>query len=314
MKISSIVPSYKRPDDLKRCLLAFDRQTRLPDELIVVVRDTDDTTRSLLDDVLLERIQLTVALVVESGVIAAMNRGIEVSSGEIITFTDDDAEPYPDWLETIESHYLEDDKVGAVGGKDQVYVGGKPLEGTVADVGRVSWFGRATGNHHLGTGAAREVDVLKGVNMSFRKSAMKEPRFDKRLRGSGAQVHFEMAATLPMRKSGWKIIYNPQLLVNHYPAQRFDEDQRNQFDQIAWVNEVHNETVALLEYLNPASAAAYHIWSTLVGTRRSLGIVQFLRLFPNEGKLACLKYIASTKGRRLGQRMIQKTSCSLSLD
>lgn len=304
MKISSIVPTYKRPEDLARCLAAFDRQVRLPDELIVVVRNTDTVTHDLLNTIELERVQPKTALVEAGGVIAAMNRGIEFSSGEIITFTDDDAEPYPDWLEAIEAHYANDSTVGAVGGKDCVYINGELLGGDAQDVGCVSWFGRAIGNHHIGSGTAREVDVLKGVNMSFRKNAMKVPKFDERMKGSGAQVHFEMAATLPMRKAGWKVIYDPQILVNHYPAQRFDEDQRNQFNELAWVNEVHNETLAILEYLEPIGLWAHSIWSELIGTRRSLGLLQFLRLLPKERKLARLKYFASIKGRVLGRQTL----------
>lgn len=307
MRISSIVPTYKRPDDLIRCLRAFDRQVRSPDELIVVVRDTDQETLACLEEMTLEKVQPTVALVKQPGVIAAMDRGIEVSSGEIITFTDDDAEPYPNWLESIESHYLQDPKVGAVGGKDRVYINGKLLDGAARDVGRVSWFGRAVGNHHLGVGSAREVDVLKGVNMSFRRSAMVAPHFDERMRGSGAQVHFEMAATLPIKKAGWKVVYDPQILVNHYPAQRFDEDQRNQFNEIAWVNEVHNETLSILEYLGPVRLCAYSVWSELIGTQRSLGLLQFLRLLPRDRKLAQLKYSASIKGRQLGRQTLAKT-------
>jgi len=33
--------------------------------------------------------------------------------------------------------------------------------------------------------------------------------------------------------AGWKLIYDPRVAVDHYPAQRFDEDQRNKFNQIA---------------------------------------------------------------------------------
>ncbi|WP_455777492.1 glycosyltransferase family 2 protein, partial [Burkholderia stabilis] len=44
MKISVLVPTYRRPADLARCLLALQRQHRLPDEVIVVARPEDDAT------------------------------------------------------------------------------------------------------------------------------------------------------------------------------------------------------------------------------------------------------------------------------
>ena len=38
-------------------------------------------------------------------------------------------------------------------------------------VGRVQWWGRRMGNHHLGAIAPVEVEWLKGANMSFRREA-----------------------------------------------------------------------------------------------------------------------------------------------
>lgn len=50
MKISVLVPTYRRPADLARCLLALQRQQRLPDEVIVVARPEDDATHERLAD------------------------------------------------------------------------------------------------------------------------------------------------------------------------------------------------------------------------------------------------------------------------
>ena len=69
-----------------------------------------------------------------------------------------------------------------------MYYGTELAEGSRAVVGKLAWFGRLTGNHHLGVGGGREVDVLKGVNMSFRREAIADLRFDQRMRGSGAKV------------------------------------------------------------------------------------------------------------------------------
>ena len=42
------------------------------------------------------------------------------------------------------------------------------------------------------------------------------------------------------------------------------------------------------------------IWSILVGTRQSFGLVQWLRFFPKEGKMASKKWIVSMQGRWQG--------------
>jgi cellulose synthase/poly-beta-1,6-N-acetylglucosamine synthase-like glycosyltransferase len=236
-----------------------------------------------------------------SGVIAAMNMGVNAASGEIISFTDDDAAPHADWLARIEAYFLSDSSLGGVGGRDWQYQGTQlRFNGASKVVGRVQWFGRVIGNHHLGVGKPQEVDVLKGVNMSYRMAAIKSLGFDERLLGTGAQVHFEIMLCLTLKRTGWKLIYDPALAVDHYPAQRFDEYQRDKFQEIAWINRVHNETLALLDYLPPTRRTVFLVWAILVGTRRAPGFVQCLRLLPSQDNLATQKWLASIQGRRQG--------------
>jgi len=299
-KITVIIPTYRRPQDLARCLQALQKQTRQPDRVVVVVRDTDAQTWTFLERLSPEQIPLFTATVKVPGVVAAMNTGLDAAFGDIVVFTDDDAAPHIDWLERIEAHLISDQRIGAVGGRDWVYQGEKLLDGAQQVVGQLQWFGRVIGNHHLGIGEAREVDVLKGVNMSFRRSAIAGLRFSQLMRGTGAQVHFELAFCLALKRSGWKLIYDPKVAVNHYPAQRFDEDQRNKFNDIAFINAVHNETLALLEYLSPVQRVVFGVWAILVGTRDALGFVQCLRLSKSEGTLAGRKWLASMHGRWQG--------------
>ncbi len=297
LTISVVIPSYRRPKDLARCLNALKKQKRPADEILVVVRDTDTETWTFVQTLNPEFLTLRTATVSVSGVVAAMNAGMDAACGDIIAFTDDDAAPHTDWLERIEAHFLSDTNIGGVGGRDWVYHGTHLEEGEREIVGQVQWFGRVIGEHHLGVEEAREVDVLKGVNMSFRGSAIGQMHFDPRMRGTGAQVHFERAFSLSLKRAGWKLIYDPRVAVDHYPAQRFDEDQRNRFNDIALINAVHNETLVLLERLPPAQRTAFPIWATLVGTRDSLGFLQGLRFLPKEGALAGQKLLASLRGR-----------------
>ena len=48
ISITVIVPTYRRPCDLARCLEALNHQERSVDEAIVVVRDTDSQTWDFL--------------------------------------------------------------------------------------------------------------------------------------------------------------------------------------------------------------------------------------------------------------------------
>lgn len=300
MLITVLVPTYRRPLDLLRCLKALAQQTRPVDQVIVTIRNTDVETWKSLKAIDQLELPLQTVEVVKPGVVAAMNAGLTVLEGDILAITDDDAVPHPDWIEQIEQHFLVDDQVSGVGGRDYVYHGDVLEDGAALEVGTVSWFGRATGNHHIGIGEAREVDVLKGVNMSFRKTAIHNLKFDERMKGTGAQVHFEMAFCLALKKKGWKLIYDPKIAVDHYPATRFDEDKRQVFNATAYENMAHNKTLALLENLPPLNRAIFLFWSFLVGTRQTFGIVQAFRFLTFEKETAVKKLYASFRGNYKG--------------
>jgi len=305
MLMTVLVPTYRRPQDLERCLSALEQQVRPADEILVTVRDTDMDTWTFLKTFNPTFLPLKVLRVTVPGVIAAMNLGFETATGDIISVTDDDAVPHSDWLQRIEAHFLSNDRLGGLGGRDWMYINSKLQDASTQPgasniVGQVQWFGRMIGNHHIGEGEPRTADILKGVNMSFRRAALAGLRCDERMRGTGAQVHFEVALSLSVRRNGWELIYDPAIAVDHYPAQRFDEDQRNNFNAIAWANKAHNETVGLLDHLSLPRKIIYLAWAFLVGTRDILGFVQLCRFLPVEKDLAFRKWLASTQGRWQG--------------
>lgn len=308
MKISVVIPSYRRSQDLARCLAALKEQIRPVDELWIIIRDTDEETWQFLEYFERESLRLLTATVTVTGVVAAMNIGLDSATGDIVAFTDDDAAPHPDWLQRIEAYYLEDEKVAGVGGRDWVYHGAKLEDGAKPVVGKLQWFGRLIGNHHIGLGEGREVDVLKGVNMSFRRSSIQDLHFDQRMRGTGAQVHFEVMFCLKLKKNGWKLIYDSQIGVDHFRGERFDEDQRDMFNQTALQNAVHNETLSLLEYLSPIHRLVFLVWAIVIGTRDARGLLQWMRFLPKEGKLlSSQKLWASWRGRWQGWQTWQKS-------
>ncbi|MDD1414456.1 glycosyltransferase family 2 protein [Dolichospermum sp. ST_con] len=306
MRNTVLIPTYRRPQDLARCLKALQQQTKSVDQAIIVVRDTDTATQQFLNQFLSHILPLQIVTVTQPGVVAALNAGLTQVQGDIVSIPDDDAAPHPDWLAKINTHFSVNRAIGGVGGRDWVYQGDKLENGSRPIVGKLQWCGRVIGNHHLGVGVPREVDVLKGVNMSFRTQAIGKLRFDDRMQGTGAQVHFEMSFTLTLKRAGWTMIYDPSIAVDHYPAQRFDEDQRHNFNDTALINLVHNETLVLLEHLSPLRQAVFLSWSVLIGTRESLGICQWLRLFPQQRQLASKKLHASLQGRWLGYQQYRK--------
>ncbi len=303
MTISVLVPTYRRPRELARCLEALKKQLRPADEVIVVVRDSDEETRQFLRDYQHQPLPLKTATVGETGVIAAMNVGLGAAHGEVIALTDDDAAPLPDWLERIEAHFLSDDGIGGVGGNDIIGF----LRGASTDVGKLRWWGRISGNHHIGVGEPREVDVLKGVNCAYRAAPLRKRGFDTRMRGEGAQVHWELSLGLSLKREGWKLIYDPSVTVEHFPAQRHDKDQRV-FSSAAHFDIVHNETLVLLEHFSRPQRVVFLIWAIVTGTGGAPGLLQLLRLMAKRDTKALQKFLASYSGRIAGLRSFLRES------
>ena len=309
MKLSVIVPTYRRPQDLARCLQAFEAQLRPADELLITVRDTDQLTWKFLETYLpISTLPLKILTVKKPGVIAAMNAGILTTQGDIISVTDDDAAPHSDWLQRIEAHFTANEHLGGLGGRDWNYINGQLQDashgaGTSIVVGKIQWFGRMIGNHDIGSGEARPVDILKGVNMSFRRTALEGIACDSRLLGQGAQVHFEAALSLAVKHRNWELIYDPNVAVDHFPSQRFDEDKRDAaFSYSASKNIAHNETLILLEHLAAIQRLVYLCWAIFIGTRGTPGFLQVVRLFPKEGEEIFQKWHSSLVGRWAGYR------------
>jgi cellulose synthase/poly-beta-1,6-N-acetylglucosamine synthase-like glycosyltransferase len=296
--ISVLVPSWRRPDALERCLRALAAQSVAPLEIVVGLRD-DDTESVRRIDGLRDSLGVTLRSVTTRapGVVASMNTALAACGGDIVALTDDDTEPHRDWLARIDRAF-DDPRVGGVGGRDW-----QPNERTDrTDVERVQWFGRTIGNHHLGAGPARSVDILKGANAAFRRRLLTPIGFDTRLTGGGAQMFWELAVCLPIRRAGWLLIYDPAIAVDHHVAVRHDDDQRHRgfFAAGPQRDAVHNETLVLLEHQRGFARVAFLLWAFLVGTRIEPGLAQLPRLITAGDAHAVARWRATFDGRRLG--------------
>lgn len=299
VSISVVIPTYRRPEALTRCLDALARQDKVADEILVVVRPEDAASRDCIrgapevGSVGLVPVDVAAG---RPGFVAALNAGLAASSGDIVCFTDDDAEPRPDWIARI-SACLADASIGAVGGRDWVYHGDRLEQGEETVVGTVSWWGRTIGRHHLGVGGARDVEVLKGVNLSGRGDLLRSIGFDSRLLGTATEHHSELGLCLAVRRMGYRVVYDPAIAVDHRPRPRAVEAREFGPRQVR--DATHNETLALLEHLSPAGQVAHLLWSTMVGSRGAPGLAQSARLLITSGnpQLALLR--ANLQGRRL---------------
>jgi len=103
LRVSVVVPTYRRPDLLERCLRALQGQTLAPDEYEIIVCDDgpSEDARTVVCNAAamsggpaIHYLEITET----QGPAAARNRGWEHASAPIIAFTDDDTVPDPAWL------------------------------------------------------------------------------------------------------------------------------------------------------------------------------------------------------------------------
>ncbi len=304
-RVSVLVPSYRRADALQRCLAALGAQSRLPDDIVVGIRTGDDATVAVVNAARAAGLPVRVAFTPTVGVIAAMQAALDASTGDVVALTDDDARPRADWIAGMLAHFASAADIGGVGGRDW-----QPWErGNAPRVGIAQWFGRVIGNHHLGHGPPRDVDVLKGVNCAFRGPLLRAIGFDVRLRGAGAQMHWELGVCLPLRRAGWRLVYDPQVAVDHDIAPRHDADtiHRGVFAEAPLRDAVHNDTVGLLEGRGAVASAVVLLWAFLIGSVDGPGVAQCLRRLLLGDGIVVRAWRAAFAGRLAGAATAWRT-------
>jgi glycosyltransferase involved in cell wall biosynthesis len=108
-KVSVVVPTYKRPELLVKCLIALSKQDLAKNdfEIVVVSDGPDDATRNMMHNV--NHISLPfvqyITLNKNSGPASARNAGWRKANGNLVAFTDDDCTPSPGWLSALWNAY-----------------------------------------------------------------------------------------------------------------------------------------------------------------------------------------------------------------
>lgn len=105
LRVSVVVPTYKRPDLLRRCLEALQRQTLGAGGYEIIV--CDDGPSEHAREVVRDRVAAMpggpavhyLAISATQGPAAARNQGWRTARAPIVAFTDDDTVPDPRWLD-----------------------------------------------------------------------------------------------------------------------------------------------------------------------------------------------------------------------
>jgi glycosyltransferase involved in cell wall biosynthesis len=156
--ISVIVPSLNDAEYLAACLDALARQSRAPDEVIVVDNGSADATADVA--------RAAGARVVDEptrGIWPATAAGFDAASGDLLARLDADSIPAPDWLAQIEGRMSQADRPTVVTGTG-VFYGGTALR---------QWIARHLyiGGYFVWIGALLGHPPIFGSNYAIRRDA-----------------------------------------------------------------------------------------------------------------------------------------------
>jgi len=274
--LSVVIPTYQRPTWIRRAVRSL-VQTRAPDEVIAVARDTDGPTHEAIAALQAEGLpfKLRRELVSEPGFMPPVKAGVAAATGDIVAIMDDDAEAEDGWAARLMGHY-DDASVGSVGGRcintsDENGPTPVPDADRVGYVNRVGQFigqmyCRPTFSHPV------EVDFLMGGNMSFRRDVAAQLEFDMELNRNVAQG-YEIDIGLQVRRLGWKVIFDPLLAIRHYSAPRATVGARSvdNAESVKWY--AFNQLRVCLRRFSFGRKSTSLIYQFTIGERRAPGFL-----------------------------------------
>lgn len=178
-------------------------------EVCVIAGPTPDGTRAMLEN---WPHPLKHANIESRNLAMSRNRGIDLASGDVIAFIDDDVLPEAEWLDQIIAGYA-DDRVGAVGGKVFNHTG---LDyqwrfGTTDRLGRadLTWSRAAD---ELNFPYSYSFPHLLGANATFRRKALIE------IGGFDEEFDYYLDETdvaARILDAGWLIVQRDDAYVHH---------------------------------------------------------------------------------------------------
>lgn len=192
-RISVVVPTRDRPELLKRCLAALEKQT-IPVE-IVVVEDTEGR-----------------------GPAWARNQGMQRARGQIICFTDDDCAPFPNWAEAL-AKPIQAGKAQSTAGPIHMAAGATPAD--LAWESIVSYLQQQATNPNTSSPG-----FATTANLACSRELMEQLPFDESFPAAAGEDRdwAERAA-----RQGTAPQFAPQALVLHQSGMRVRDFLRQQY-------------------------------------------------------------------------------------
>lgn len=230
--VDIIVPTYNRCDTLMQTLAALERQTRLPERVVVVDDGSADSTADMLASYR-ESGGLPFELLLRhqsnSGPAAARNRALELASSDLLIFIGDDTIPAEDF---VERHLEKQGMLGAFAAVVGYTDWHSECGNNTPFLGYINRSGDQFGYGLMDDGADVPFTCLYTSNLSIPRSAVKDEGFDEWFRFAGWE-DVELGYRLSLR--GLRIVYCRAAETSHMHSMSLADFLRRQF----WMGRVY---------------------------------------------------------------------------
>jgi len=209
-RISVVICTRDRAEDLSACLRSIDRQSVAPEQVVVVIGSAESVCDDI--DVCLTRASLEVVECFEHNISASRNAGLGKATGEIVVFIDDDAIARAGWLEAYRDAFEREPEAWAIGG-DVFDARVSPMElefsrGVISRCGRQ----RAVCDGDSQAMGSRWLPNVKGCNFAIdRERAMGVGGFDSFF----AFAFDEADLMVTIGDAGGLVMHEPRAAVDH---------------------------------------------------------------------------------------------------
>ena len=199
-KVTVFICTYNRGKLIDGTLDSLlNHQTILPNEIVVVNGGGEFNCAPILDKWSAGFSRLKIINTENKNLSCSRNVGLHHCTGDLILQTDDDARPFPNWIEKMIEYHNKYPKVGVIGGNVIDFSRIKIIE-QIADLITFPYY-------------SNEVYVrsVAGVNCSYKKEVIKQVgKYDEDL-FRGEDVDYNWRVLL----NGWKVLATPEIKVYH---------------------------------------------------------------------------------------------------
>lgn len=264
MKISVLITTRNRPEILKQCLKSLIRQSRRPDEIVVVDNSSSDNTNEIIKS--FHGLKIKYFLEKNIGIAYGRNRGLKEAKGDIFAFIDDDCLATKNWLKEIEKTFKSDKNIVGIVGRNENMFPKNPYA-TAEQCWFLFWYLR-----HISSLERQERLTSGGLinfkNAAFRSSFLDSLKFDNRLStGNYSEEDTEIRGRIFNKlKSKQCIIYLPEAKIYHRNRTSFCQLLiRKYFKGVSYFRLSLSKNIILIGDVSlNKNSSPFHLWAIAV--------------------------------------------------